>query len=599
MAAIQLVDPESLQFNTQDKLYHEGIELEKGVVITPYFLEKNQDFLQECFQIFSAYPDVFLDMITPQDSNFNLFPYQRIFLRACMRYTSIYITAARATSKTFLSILAKYLQCVFLPNHVGSIVAPNKAQAAKISKQKIMEIWRIWPLLKNELEPGMTEGVHANFGKDYVELFFKNGARLTVVGALDSDRGIRTHATLIDEARDQDGDAIAEVILPQMNVSRRMENGLVNPYEKINTQVIYATSAGTKASFAYEALIDVFEKAIIDPKTSFCIGLDYRIPAMHGLIDPVYVRNLKLSPSYNETTFAAEYLGIWLGGSDESWFNYEKLTKYRKLANPEWKQKFVGEKNVFYLISVDVGRLHDQTVACIWRINIRDNKYYATLVNLFVLGRQAETKTFTQQAIDIKKLIQIYQPREVVIDTNGLGIGLADEMIRSQLDENGNEMQAYGFFNNDDYKKIQPKDAPQILYSLKANGPLNSKIHSNAYSRINGGMVRFLISEQEARSSLLATKVGQKMSTEDRIKRLMPHELTTKLFEEMANLRLRKNGLDIVLEQINPRFPKDKYSAFAYGLWRVKELEEENYKKVMRRGNGKVRKLVFFTGGQN
>jgi len=123
--------------------------------------------------------------------------------------------------------------------------------------------------------------------------------------------------------------------------------------------VIYATSAGTKASFAYEALIDTFEKAIIDPKTSFCIGLDYRIPAMHGLIDPTYVRNLKLSPSYNETTFAAEYLGIWLGGSDESWFNYEKLSNYRKLKNPEWKQKFVAGKDVFYLISVDVGRLHD------------------------------------------------------------------------------------------------------------------------------------------------------------------------------------------------------------------------------------------------
>jgi len=81
----------------------------------------------------------------------------------------------------------------------------------------------------------MTEGVHANFGKDYVELFFKNGARLVVVGALDSDRGIRTHATLIDEVRDQDGDAIAEIVLPQMNVSRRMVNGLVNTREKINT----------------------------------------------------------------------------------------------------------------------------------------------------------------------------------------------------------------------------------------------------------------------------------------------------------------------------------------------------------------------------
>ena len=590
MAVIQLMDPDVVQFNTKDRLYHDGIELEKGVVITPAFLERNQELIQNYVQLFTAYPDVFLDLITPLNSNFCLFPYQRIFLRACMRYTKIYITAARATSKTFLSILAKYLQCIFLPNHVGSIVAPNKQQAAKISKQKIEEIWRIWPLLEKEIEK-------ANFGKDYVDIFFKNGSRLSIVGALDSDRGIRTHATLIDEARDQDGDAINEIVLPQMNVSRRMNNGLVNPYEKVNTQVIYATSAGTKSSYAYEALIDTFEQAIIDPKTAFCIGLDYRIPAQHGLIDPTYVRNLKMSPSYNETTFAAEYLGSWLGGSEESWFDFSKLTKYRKIKNPEWRPKFRDEPNVFYLISVDVGRLHDQTVAFIWRVNIRDNKYYGTVVNLFVLGRQAETKTFTQQAIDLKKLIETYAPREVVIDCNGLGVGLADEMIRTQLDEDGKELPAYGFFNNDDYKKIQPKDAAQILYSLKANGPLNSKIHSNAYSRINGGLVRFLISEQDARAALLATKVGQKMTTEDRIKRLMPHELTTKLFEEMANLRLRKSGLDIVLEQINARFPKDKYSAFAYGLWRIKELEEEHYKKVSRRSGG-PRKLIFFTGGQ-
>jgi hypothetical protein len=53
----------------------------------------------------------------------------------------------------------------------------------------------------------------------------------------------------------------------------------------------------------------------------------------------------------------------------------------------------------------------------------------------------------------------------------------------------------------------------------------------------------------------------------------------------MANLRLRRTGatLDIVLEQINPRYPKDKYSAFAYGLWRIKEIEEELNKKRRRR----------------
>ena len=592
MAAIQLMNPDQATFSSINKLYHDGIELEKGVVLTPSFLERNEDLIANCIQTWSAYPDIYLDLITPEDSNFVLFPYQRIFLRACMRYTNIFITAARATSKTFLSILAKYLQCMFLPNHVGSIVAPNKQQASKITKQKVEEIWRLWPLLEKEVEK-------SNFGKDYVDLFFKNGSRLSVVGALDSDRGIRTHATLIDEARDQDGDAISEIILPQMNVSRRMSNGLVNPNEPSNTYVIYATSAGTKSSFAYAALIDTFERAIIDPKSSFCIGLDYRIPAQHGLIDAKYVQGLKLSPSYNETTFAAEYLGSWLGGSDESWFDFERLVKYRKIKNPEWTQKFKEDNKVFYLISVDVGRLHDQTVACIFRVNIRDDKYYATLVNLFVLGRQAEKKTFVQQAIDLKHLIEIYNPREVVIDCNGLGVGIADEMIRTHLDASGKELPAYGFFNNDDYKKIQPRDSIPILYSLKANGPLNSKIHGNAYSRIYGGMVRFLISEQDARASLLATKVGQKMKLEERVKRLMPHELTTKLFEEMSNLRLRRNGLDIVLEQINARFPKDKYSAFAYGLWRIKELEEENYKKKSRRAGRDGRKLVFFTGGQN
>lgn len=200
MGVITLTDPDSAIFNRGEKIFHDGIELEKGVVITPQFLERNEELIYDSIEKWSAYPDIYLDLITPVNSTFQLFPYQRIFLRACMRYTKIYITAARATSKTFLSILAKYLQCMFCPNHVGSIVAPNKTQAAKISKQKIQEIWRIWPLLKNELEDYHGEP-HANFGKDYVDIYFKNGSRLSIVGALDSDRGLRTHATLIDEAR--------------------------------------------------------------------------------------------------------------------------------------------------------------------------------------------------------------------------------------------------------------------------------------------------------------------------------------------------------------------------------------------------------------
>ena len=78
------------------------------------------------------------------------------------------------------------------------------------------------------------------------------------------------------------------------------------------------------------------------------------------------------------------------------------------------------------------------------------------------------------------------------------------------------------------------------------------------------------------------------MTIEQRVKRLMPHEMTTKLFEEMSNLRLKRTGagLDIILEPINTRFPDDKYMAFAYGLWRIKEIEDEMQKRKKRRGGG-------------
>lgn len=360
------------------------------------------------------------------------------------------------------------------------------------------------------------------------------------------------------------------------------------------------TSAGVKTSFAYDILIDAFEDSIIHPNSTFVMGCDYRVPILHGLLDKTYINKLKTSPSFSEESFAREYASIWSGSSEEAWFNFDKLSKYRKIKNPETHAFSRASSTQFYLLSVDVGRLNDQTVCCVFRVNVSsEGKYYATLVNLYVLGRQAETRTFYRQVIDLKKIIQKFNPLEVVIDTNGLGIGFGEEMTREQVDELGVSYPPLGFKNDEDFQKTQPKDAPMILYGIKAHSGNNSQIHGNAYTRLNGGLVRFLIKEQEAKNALLSTKAGQKMTVMQRVKRLMPHEMTTKLFEEMANLRLKRTGnqMDIVLEQINSRYPKDKYSAFAYGLWRIKELEEESNKRRRRRSILGNRKLVFCTGG--
>ena len=582
-----------------ERAERDGIELDKGAVLTNEYLNRHYDDLTKWVNYFTAYPDIYLDIIKPVESEFSLFFYQRFTLRILMRFKDVFITAPRAFSKSFITILALFLQCIFIPGRKVFICANTKQQAAQITKEKIFEIYEHWPLLKKEIVGWELNDNPGNFGKDYVTLKFRNGSILDVVLAGDAARGGRRQGGLIDEIRDGDEEAINSVVIPLVNVSRRLPNNTVNEKEP-NQQIVATTSAGSKTSFSYERLIDTFENAIIDPQHSFMFGCDWRLPAMHGLIDKQYINKLKMSPSYNAESFATEYLSLWQGSSEDAWFSYEKLSKYRKIKNPETHAISRPGSEQFYLLSVDVGRISDQTAVSVFRVNVTKGKYYATLVNLIVLGRTPKTKPFSVQAVDLKKIIEAFNPREVVIDTNGLGVGLADELIKPHYDEMGNLLPAYGFINDDNYKQIQPKDAPKILYGIKANQSLNSKIHGNCYSRLTSGLVRFLIKEQEAKSSLLATKTGQKMTTEERVMRLMPHEMTTKLFEEMSNLRLKRTGssLDIVLERINSRFPKDKYSSFSYGLWRIKELEEESYSRSHRR-RVPGRKLVFFTGGIN
>lgn len=291
--------------------FRDGVEITKGVTLNEDYLEQHFQEIGDIMSIFSAYPDHYLDTIKPADSNFNLFFYQRITLRALMRFKDLYITAPRAFSKSFITILGMLLQCIFMPGTKRFICAPGKAQSAQIAKEKIYEIYELFPLIRREIIGGEFEETPGNFGKDYVTLTFRNGSRFDVVAALDSQRGGRRHGGLIDETRDHEEAPINEIVLPLLNVSRRLPDNTVNPYEP-NQQRIFATSAGVKTSFAYDILIDCLEDSIIHPDSTFVFGCDYRVPVMHGLLDKTYVNKLRTSPSYTEESFAREYRQIVL-----------------------------------------------------------------------------------------------------------------------------------------------------------------------------------------------------------------------------------------------------------------------------------------------
>ena len=218
----------SLNEEIMQRGMREGIEIEKGGILTEQYLIEHEELFREYADFFTAYPDIFLDLIKPEDSNFTLFFYQRIVLRAIMRFREVYVTACRAFSKSFLTILALFLQCIFIPGTKRFICAPNKNQSAQIAKEKLVEIYDKFPLLRREVVGGDVSDTPGNFGKDYVTLKFRNGSQFDVVGALDSQRGGRRHGGLIDEIRDHDETALNEIVLPLMNVSRRLPDNSVN-----------------------------------------------------------------------------------------------------------------------------------------------------------------------------------------------------------------------------------------------------------------------------------------------------------------------------------------------------------------------------------
>ena len=132
------------------------------------------------------------------------------------------------------------------------------------------------------------------------------------------------------------------------------------------------------------------------------------------------------------------------------------------------------------------------------------------------------------------------------------------------------------------------------LNYLRGYSPERIETNSNFYTQIANGSVRFLISEQEAKTKLLGTKIGQKMKPAERLVRLAPHIETTKLFDEICNLRIKNTGNNTVVEQISSKINKDRFSAAEYALWRIKIDEDEYFRK--RRYKAKsLKNFMLFT----
>lgn len=528
------------------------------------------------------YPDIFVDFLQTggdltRKKELNFFFYQRVFLRAAMRYKYVYMVFPRAYSKSFLSIMVLMCRCILYPRSKLFVTSGGKEQAAGIAKEKVQEICQKIPAFEREIDwrRGKTQE-----GKDYCKYIFKNGSYFDNVAARESSRGKRRHGGLIEECVGVDGTILNEVLIPLMNIDRECMDGTVQEAETLNKSQIYVTTAGWKNTFPYNKLIQLLIRMVLDPEKAIVMGGTWRIPVLVGLQSKNFVQELKQDGTFNEASFDREYESRWSGTVEDAFFNGEVFDRNRKLQQPEYEASGRSSDRAYYVLSVDVGRKKCQSVICVFKVTPQSQgPAIKSLVNMFTM----DDEHFEDQAIKIKKLYYQFKAKTVVIDGNGLGAGLMDYMVKSQVDpETDDFFPDFGVQNDDDgeYKKYRTdRTEYDAIYEIKANVPINTEAHSNAQTQMRAGKVKFLIDERIAKNKLLGTKKGQAMKPEERAAYLQPFTYTSILRDEMLNLREENEGVNIILKQANKSITKDKFSAFEYGLYYIKQEEDSKRKR--------------------
>ena len=549
--------------------------------------------LRKLISFYREYPDLLIDDIKGENCKFKFYFYQRIFIRIVMRHRYVYATFPRAYSKSFLSMMVLMLRCILYPGSHLFVTTGGKEQAASITVAKIEEICKLIPVLENEIN--WERGVSKK-SKNDAKYIFKNGSSIDILAAMESSRGQRRHGGLMEECVLIDQTALNEIIIPTTNIDRLLPDGTMDRKEIVNKSQIYITTAGWKNSFAYEKLIELLIRSIIESDEVMILGGTYETPVTEGLLSEDFVEQLKLDGTYNEDSFDREYKSKWSGDVENAFFSSEKFDKHRVLLQPEYEYSGRTSKSAYYVLGVDVGRFKCTTEVCIFKVTPQvQGTALKTLVNLYTY----EAEDFEMQAINVKKLFYKYKARQIAIDANGVGAGFVDFMTKSQIDpETGDTLLAFGVSDGtaedtlEQYKKIKGPDVEEgAMYLIKANAPINTEAYSYVQTQMYSGKIKFLIDETSAKVKYMSTKVGQNASVDKRNEYLKPFVMTSILKEQMMNLVEENEGVNILLKQSNKSIKKDKFSAFIYGLYYIKQEEDKKRKRKKR----DISQMMFFS----
>lgn len=538
----------------------------------------------ELLGFFRIYPDIFLEWLTPTEVDeetgevrrigITLGGDQKIFLRAMARFASTFFVFPRGFGKTTLELLAVYVFAILYPGTSWSMSAQSLQNSAKFFKDKHADICRFYPMIEKEIE-----SVKISNNDVYIE--FKSGSVVTNITNGSNSKGLRRHGIIFEEVALMKFSDYRDNTQPITAVNQKSQRYMSTDDPFVQNRQGFVTTAYYKNE-AY----DFCRQLVLDMancNNAFVFGASYRLASKFKRDKPQEEIELEID-RIGQLMFNFNYGSRWAVTNGSCIVDMEKFKELQTLAKPEMKAVKGGE----YYISIDVARSakssNNASAITVLKV-LRDARQKVRQMQLVNVIKLPNGMNFREQSIICKKLVKIYNAQALIVDINGLGVGLLDYLLDSQILDDGEELEPLDSMNLEIRSSYQY--AKRLVYGIQAQKN-NSEMIVNFISCVETKLLRLL--EQ------FDVYQAAGISDEDyMISEVLPYLRTENLIAEVQNLTVEQipSSNKLKVGQL-VRMDKDIYSSLLYNLWYIMsecnsshEEEEEDIMSVLR---GMIRK---------
>lgn len=541
---------------------------------------------------FLSYYRYYIDKFATDILGANLFPFQRLIMRAMARYPNVMLICCRGIGKSWLCGLFMVCMAILYPGMAIGIVSGNGNQARMVVKQKIEG-----ELIKNENIKREISSIKTSMDDCIVS--FKNGSsiRAITLGLSqrgDSARGWRFQLVLVDEARLVKDTTLTEVIRPMIKTPRQNAIDLHDRYPEnpIETgRMIYISSAWLKTCDLYQKFLNFYHSMINGDTHYFVASLDYKVGVDAGLFSQEEIDIERDSPDMTLDKFAYEYEGVFVGSSNDSYYPYSLTNKCRVLDRCELAQPKKCQFDYIITHDVAVSTKSGSDNSCTHVIKLVP-KANGTFDKLVVYTKTMNGASLKEQRDLLRELCHIKFPNteKIVIDVRSAGQGLLSllEEPWSYRNDKG-EVEEYPPLiqdNDDETMRVLPNAEP-IIRGIQATAEFNSTYYPYMKSCFEDQSLKLLVDSNETDEFY---KSG-KYTAEEQVM----HVEHDNLVQELSNIKrtFGQNG-SILYDRIVKKAKRDRATSLMYGLSVVFEYEKQGKADVGRTEVDALKYLVDY-----